>query len=99
MHVKVFAEEYIHEIFWNNLRFLIDEELERYRLDNQKIQILTITLHKMHGVNFRIERNIPISIHIDTYIWGFLYDIYIKGYYLEKKPLGTDPLITIKKYF
>ena len=39
------------------------------------------------------------SDSIESYVWGFLYDIYRKGHYLEQMSIGVDGIKTIKKYF
>lgn len=93
-YIIVFVDEYIYNLFWNDLRFTIGEMVEDYKKD--------------HGIDLDSYKDIAelawdkhpeTSNSIDSYVWGFLYDIYIKGYYLEKLSLGVDGITTIKRYF
>lgn len=95
-YIIVFAEEYIYNIFWNELRPLINNELERYKRNHGKNPDTYYDIAAKAWDNFSDKNRYS---NIDTYIWGFMYDIYQKGYYLEKLPLGSDPILPIKKYF
>lgn len=92
-YIIVFVEDYIYKLFWNDLRFIIGEMVEDYK--------------NVHGMDPDTYRDIAeaawnkhpeTSKGIDSYVWGFLYDIYQKGHYLEQMSVGVDGIKTIKKY-
>ncbi|WP_352525761.1 DUF4062 domain-containing protein [Heyndrickxia oleronia] len=94
--IIVFVEDYIYDLFWYEIRLIIGEMLKSYK--------------ETYGTNpdnyFEIakeawEKHPKKKEHenIEPYIWGFMYDIYIKGHYLEKISFGMDPSLTIKRYF
>ncbi|CAH0346583.1 DUF4062 domain-containing protein [Bacillus sp. CECT 9360] len=92
-YIIVFVEDYIYNLFWNDLRFTIGEMVEDYK--------------KVHGNldSYRDIAEAAWNIHpetsksIDSYVWAFLYDIYQKGYYFEQMSMAVDGIKTIKKYF
>ncbi|MFC7395178.1 DUF4062 domain-containing protein [Scopulibacillus cellulosilyticus] len=93
-YIIVFVEDYIYNLFWNDLRFTIAEMVESYKKE-----------HNMEPDTYRDiaeaawNKHPETSKSIDSYVWGFLYDIYKKGYYLEQISLGVDTVKIIKKYF
>ncbi|RDI36899.1 DUF4062 domain-containing protein [Falsibacillus pallidus] len=94
-HIIVFVQDEIYRLFWYDLRFMIAEMVEEYKKKNQGMDPDTYRniaeeAWKKHPEN---------SGSIDSYVWGFLYDIYKKGYYLEQISLGVDTIKTIKRYF
>ncbi|RHW32127.1 DUF4062 domain-containing protein [Neobacillus notoginsengisoli] len=94
-NIIVFVHDEIYRIFWNDLRWVIAELIEAYKESH----------HGMEPDSYRdiaeeAWSNYPgKSESIDSYIWGFLYDIYQKGHYLEQISLGVDGVKTIKRYF
>lgn len=94
-YIIVFVQDEIYRLFWNDLRWTIGEMVESYKKTNNGMEPDTYRDIAEEAWNKHSDK----SEGIDSYVWGFLYDIYQKGHYLEQMALGVDGLKTIKQYF
>ncbi|RBP00008.1 DUF4062 domain-containing protein [Rossellomorea aquimaris] len=94
-HIIVFVQEDIYRLFWYDLRFMIAEMVEEYKKSHHGMEPDTYKDIAEEAWNKHPEK----SDSIDSYVWGFLFDIYQKGHYLEQIALGVDTIKTIKRYF
>ncbi|MGC9934905.1 DUF4062 domain-containing protein [Priestia aryabhattai] len=93
--VLPFVEDSILQMFWD-LKSQIEEQI--------KIHIDT---HGSYPNSYKeiaekAWENHPTkqsNTHIESYVWGFLYDIYKKGYYFESVAFGSNPITKVKEYF
>ncbi|MFT8319747.1 MAG: DUF4062 domain-containing protein [Bacillus sp. (in: firmicutes)] len=93
-YIIVFVDEYIYNLFWNDLRFTISEMVDGYKKTHKSDPDTYCDIaEKAWG------KHPETSNSIDSYVWAFLFDIYQKGYYLERMSLAVDGIKTIKKYF
>jgi hypothetical protein len=94
-HIIVFVQEDIYRLFWDDLRLMIAEMVEEYKKDHHGMEpdtykdIAEAAWNKYPGK----------TDQIDSYVWGFLYDVYQKGHYLEQLALGVDTIKGMKRYF
>ncbi|WP_026678713.1 DUF4062 domain-containing protein [Fictibacillus gelatini] len=94
-YTMVFVEDPIYNLFWNELKEQFPEFItkfkEEYGCDPDSYKEIAEKVWESHPKK-------QVNSHIDSYTWGFLYDLYIKGQYLEKIPFGQSPLPKIKEY-
>lgn len=93
--VLPFIEQDILQLFWQ-VKNDIEEKIKTYIEKNGQHP------DSYKEIAFEVWENHHLKSqhsHIDYYVFGFLYDIYIKGYYFEKVTFGQDPIRIIKKYF
>ncbi|SFE41922.1 TIR domain-containing protein [Bacillus sp. OV194] len=95
-YIIVFVEDYIYDLFWYELRLTIAEMLKAYQEEHGKDPDSYMEVAQKAWIEHPSKEQYS---NIEPYIWGFLYDIYKKGHYLEKLPFGIDPIPTIKRYF
>ncbi|KSU61724.1 hypothetical protein AS034_12850 [[Bacillus] enclensis] len=94
-HIIVFVQDDIYRLFWYDLRIMMAEMVEEYKKNHQGTEPDTYKNIAEAAWNKHPEK----TDSIDSYVWGFLFDIYKKGHYLEQIAIGVDPMKIIKRYF